>query len=235
MDDKNGLKKQIERLQMATLMSTLKDSVEDVVDNEGPDFIITYKGRKIGLEVISCHSLQIETRNKLSIQEIYVCLHSILRRYKQHVMRRGETSKIVSVSFKDRVFDIKHIKRLENDIFNEIDICRFSNDGAERVACKYVEYANEYQVALDGVEMVLCDAFWATIPVKNSNILYCIEKKEKKLSEYVAKKVNLDGIWLVISFIDDRGTDIRSVSQLTLKTKYDRVYLTSYSDVVRLK
>lgn len=82
----------------------------------------------------------------------------------------------------------------------------------------------------------MSDACWST-PVKWSNILYCINQKETKLSDYRARTANMNiaEYWLVIDFIHDRDTDIRCVQTLPFETKYDRIYLTKYNDIKRLK
>lgn len=236
MPNKEKQKKDIERSITSWLLTDLGISTTDVLDHESPDFIINYNGQRIGLEVETCHSLKIETEGKLCVAETNECLYKILKKYKKHIIARGEKSKVVDVSFNECIYNVHKLKSIEKVIFNEIDNFLEYKRGGEWIDCKYINSASEYHLDIDFVDVSMSDAYWGT-PAKESNILDCIKHKEGMLPIYKKNTKDLDvkEYWLVIDFIRDRDTDIRYIQMPTPDTQYDRVYLTKYGDITRIK
>lgn len=236
MPNKEKHKKDIERSIIFWLLTDLGISTMDVLDHESPDFIINYEGKRIGLEVETCHSLKIETEGKLCVAETNDCLYKILKKYKKHIIARGEKSKVVDVSFNECIYSVYKLKSIEKVIFNEIDNFLEYNRGGEWIDCKYVNDASEYHLDIDFVDVSMSDAYWGT-SAKESNILHCIKHKEDMLPIYKDRTKDMDvkEFWLVIDFIRDRDTDIRYIQMPIPDTKYDRVYLTKYGDIIRIK
>lgn len=236
MNDREKLKKDIELFQISWLLTYLSIDLDNVIKYEGPDFVINYKGRRVGLEVETCHSQKVETNSKLCEAETRQCLYKILNEYKTRISNWGEHSKSINVSFTEKIYGIRNLKKIKERIFKEIDsqlICGRSHEWKD---CEYVNNVTEYPLPFNFIEVTMSDACWST-PVKWSNILYCINQKETKLSDYRARTANMNiaEYWLVIDFIHDRDTDIRCVQTLPFETKYDRIYLTKYNDIKRLK
>ena len=230
------MKKEIERFQIRWLLNELELNENQVIDYESPDFIINYNGKRIGLEVETCHSLKIDTEGKLCVAETEDCLYKILKKYKKHIIARGEKSKVVNVSFNECIYNVHKLKSIEKVIFKEIDNILEYNRGGEWRECKYVSNASEYHLDIDFVDVSMSDTYWGT-PVKEGNILHCIKHKEDMLPIYKDNTKDLDvrEFWLVIDFIRDRDTGIRYIQMPTPNTQYDRVYLTKYGDITRIK
>ena len=110
MTTKEKQKKDIERVLISRLLTDLGINTTDVLDHESPDFIINYEGKRIGLEVETCHSLKIETEGKLCVAETNDCLYKILKKYKKHIIARGEKSKVVDVSFNECIYSVHKLK-----------------------------------------------------------------------------------------------------------------------------
>lgn len=236
MTNKEKQKKDIERVLISRLLTDLGINTTDVLDHESPDFIINYEGKRIGLEVETCHSLKIETNGKLCVAATNDCLYKILKEYKELIIARGEKSKGITVSFCDGIYMIPKINRHKEEIFKEIDNILEYNRGGEWKDCKYISNASEYHLDIDFVDVSMSDAYWGT-SAKESNILHCIKHKEDMLPIYKDRTKDMDvkEFWLVIDFIRDRDTDIRYIQMPIPDTKYDRVYLTKYGDITRIK
>lgn len=236
MHTNEKLKKDIELFQISWLLKELGVDEKEVICHESPDFIINYEGKRIGLEVETCHSLKIETEGKLCVAETNDCLYKILKKYKKHIIARGEKSKVVDVSFNECIYSVHKLKSIEKVIFNEIDNFLEYNRGGEWIDCKYVSDASEYHLDIDFVDVSMSDAYWGT-SAKESNILHCIKHKEDMLPIYKDRTKDMDvkEFWLVIDFIRDRDTDIRYIQMPIPNTQYDRVYLTKYGDITRIK
>ena len=203
---------------------------------ESPDIHFEYEGFRIGAEVISCHSLSIETNGEICVVETQNELQKILNQYKELLITRGESSKRVSVSFKNNIYQVTKLKDIKNDIFNEIDaLLEIHDDDFDDLReYKYVNYANSYDINIDFVDVGIIDSYWSS-PAKVENILKCINRKETKIFEYKKKNPQIKEYWLIVDFRQDRDVDIRHISIPNLQTEYKRVYLTKYNDLVQIK
>ena len=222
MFDKDVTKKDIEKFHMSWLFKELNINDEDVTNSESPDFIIKYDGRKIGIEVVSCHSLEIESNGKLSRQKTDDYLHDLLKEYE--------------LSFDERVYQVRRLKKVKDEIIDEINGRREYLKGREWNDCKYVHSVDEYKLTVDYLEVNRWEAFWG-IPAKPENILKCIEQKEKLLPKYYErnKDKGIDDYWLVIDFVYDGPSDVLNVVVPNVQTGFERVYLVKYGDIFRVK
>ena len=236
MNQKDKFQKEKERFLITWLLKKLEIRDEDVEYFEGPDFLINYQGKKIGLEFTECHSLAIETNNKKGVAKTQNALYYLLNTYKEIILKRGEKSKLIFVSFEDCIYDVLRINKIEKTIIDEIDAYREMKRTKEWRCFNYINDVNEYDLSIDFVEVSMSDAFWCT-PPKPENVLVRINDKNTKLPEYKIKNQGLDiqEYWLVVDFTQDRGTDIREFSMPNVDTEFKRVYLTNYNDVVQIK
>ena len=236
MSQKDILQKKTERFLISWLLEKLEIRDEEVEYFEGPDFIINYQGKKIGLEFTECHSLDIETNGKKNIAKTQDALYDLLNTYKDIISKRGEKSKAIFVTFEDCIYDVLRIKKIEKAIIDEIDAYREMKGTNEWRNFKYISDVNEYDLSFDLVEVSITDAFWYT-PAKPENIQVRINEKNIKLPKYKIKNqgLGIQEYWLVVDFSRDRGTDIRNFSMPNIETEYKRVYLTNYYDIVQIK
>ena len=236
MNQKDKFQKEKERFLITWLLKKLKIRDEDVSFSTWPDFIINYEGKKIGLEFTECHSLDIESNHKKGVAKTQDALHDLLNTYKEIILKRGEKSKLIFVTFEDCIYDVLRINKIANTIIDEIDAYREMKRTDGWRDFKYISDVNEYDLSSDLLEVDMSDAYWCE-PPKPDNVLVCINKKNVKLPEYKMKNQGLDiqEYWLVVDFTQDRGTDIREFSMPNVETEYKRVYLTNYNDVVQIK
>lgn len=228
--------KDAERFYISWLLRELNIKDEDVTDSDPPDFIVKYEGRKIGLEVVGCHSLEIESNGKLSRAKTDAYLHDLYKEYERDMKARGDLPCVISVSFDESIYQIRNLKKIRNEIIDEINSHRAYLKGGEWKDCKYVRSVDERKFSDDYTEVQRWETFWA-VPAKPENILKCIEKKEKKLPQYYksTKDENIDEFWLVINFVYDLASDISNVVVPNIQTGFERVYLVKYGDITRVK
>ena len=194
------------------------------------------EGKKIGLEFTECHSLDIETKGKKGVAKTQKALYDLLNTYKEIILKRGEKSKLIFVTFEDCIYDEPRVNKIEKTIIDEIDALREMKRTDGWRDFKYICDVNEHDLSSDLVEVSMSDAFWCK-PPKSENVLVRINDKNEKLPEYKIKNQGLDiqEYWLVVDFTRDRGTDIRNFSMPNIETEYKRVYLTNYYDIVQIK
>ena len=236
MDDKNSLKKERERFLISWLIKKLGLREEDVINHEGPDFIINYNGDRVGLEFTECQSLSIETNGRKCVIETNNTLYKLFKRYKERLIKCGERSKMISVSFYDCIYDVLKINKISDTIMNEIDARREMKHNGRWQDFKYVSDVYESDLPYDSIDIGMSDAFWYT-PAKPQNISKCITEKNIKLPKYKEenKNINIKEYWLAIDFTEDRGTKIQEFTMPNVETEFKRVYLTNYYDVVQIK
>lgn len=236
MSQKDILQKKKEKFLISWLLKKLEISDEDVKYFEGPDFIINYQGKKIGLEFTECHSLDIETNGKKGVAKTQNTLYNLLNTYKEIILKRGEKSKTIYVTFQDCIYDVLRINKIEKTIIDEIDAYREMQRTKNWRRFNYIDSVDEYGLTTDLLEVLMSDGY-VSQPAKPENVLVRINDKNEKLPEYKIKNQGLDiqEYWLVVDFSRDRGTDIRNFSMPNIETEYKRVYLTNYYDVVQIK
>ena len=236
MNQKDKFQKEKERFLITWLLKKLKIRDEDVSFSTWPDFIINYEGKKIGLEFTECHSLDIESNHKKGVAKTQNALYEVLNTYKDIILKRGEKSKIIFVTFEDCIYDVLRINKIEKTIIDEIDAYREMQRTKNWRRFNYIDSVDEHDLQSDLLEVSMSDGY-VSQPAKPENVLVRINDKNKKLPEYKMKNQGLDiqEYWLVVDFTQDRGTDIREFSMLNVETEYKRVYLTNYEDVVQIK
>ena len=236
MNQKDKFQKEKERFLITWLLKKLKIGDEDVSFSTWPDFIINYEGKKIGLEFTECHSLDIESNHKKGVAKTQNALYEVLNTYKDIILKRGEKSKIIFVTFEDCIYDVLRINKIEKTIIDEIDAYREMQRTKNWRRFIYIDSVDEHDLQSDLLEVSMSDGY-VSQPAKPENVLVRINDKNKKLPEYKMKNQGLDiqEYWLVVDFTQDRGTDIREFSMPNVETEYKRVYLTNYNDVVQIK
>lgn len=236
MFNKEVTPKDIERFHISWLLRELSIKDEDVTDSDPPDFIVKYDGRKIGLEVVGCHSLEIESNGRLNRQKTDDFLHDLLKEYEKDIRDQGESNCVISVSFDERIYQVRKLKKVKDEIIDEIKGRREYLKGREWNDCKYVHSVDEYKLTVDYLEVNRWEAFWA-IPANPENILKCIEQKERLLPQYYERNKDrgIDEFWLVIDFVYDDPSDISNVVVPNIQTGFERVYLVKYGDIRRVK
>lgn len=236
MSQKDILQKKTERFLITWLLEKLEIRDEDVNFSTWPDFTINYQGKKIGLEFTECHSLDIESNHKKNVAKTQDALYNLLNTYKEIILKRGEKSKTIYVTFQDCIYDVLRINKIEKTIIDEIDACREMQRTKKWRRLNYIECVDEYNLTSDRLEVLMSEGY-VSQPAKPENVLVRINDKNEKLPKYKIKNqgLGIQEYWLVVDFARDRGTDIRNFSMPNIETEYKRVYLTNYYDVVQIK
>ena len=99
-----------DNVEISALMPILKELNIDersviYKDQEMPDIIIPdYQGKKIGVEVIGCHPLTIETKGKLNLRQRENYLWGLVLKYKKQLYEQGDRHNSVGVHFKNEAY-----------------------------------------------------------------------------------------------------------------------------------
>lgn len=231
-------KKDAEFFNLTFLLNALNINTKNVIKSESPDFRFEFEDKLIGLELVGCHSLDIESNGKLGIAKTNKAIYDILNDYKKKQTQKGNY-KIITVSFRDDIYYHAKLKSKSKEIIEEIeyDIECSQDSNIERRDYKYIKMAdaNTYP-NLTFCDFVITDAYWGRSIIKE-HIIKRITEKENKLATYKTKANNKDieEYWLAIDFSQDRDIVFTNINQpLRIRTEYDRVYLIKQGDVKRI-
>lgn len=228
-------KHNVELLAIAPLHSDL--SFENVKLFDGPDVIVCYGGKIIGIEVIGCYSESILSNDKINYNRNEKIVFRAIKEYNQTLKLKGSHTSFVSVCWNEMA--VRNIpkksdhKQINQQIAGEIDAYLQCGDDAE---CYYINSAELLDYGIEDCCMSSA-AYWEE-PIKEECILHCVQKKEAKLPIYQQKKENEDikEYWLVIHFMHDISKNINTfVLSNPITTHYSRIYLTQYDDIKRIK
>lgn len=228
-------KHNVELLAIAPLHSEL--SFDNVKPFDGPDVVVSYGGKIIGIEVVGCHSESVLSKDKINYSRNEKIVSCALKEYNQTLKLKGSCTSFVSVCWNEMA--VRNIpqksdrKQISRQIAEEIDAYLQCGDDAE---CNYINSAELLDYGIEDVYMSSA-AYWEE-PIKEECILHCVHKKEAKLPIYQQKKENQDitGYWLVIHFMHDISKNINTFALSTpIATQYSRIYLTQYGDIKRIK
>ena len=79
----------------------------------------------MGLEVETCHSQKVETNSKLCEAETRQCLYKILNEYKTRISNWGEHSKSINVSFTEKIYGIRNLKKSKKEYSKRLIVSSF--------------------------------------------------------------------------------------------------------------
>jgi len=210
---------------------------DNVISSDCPDIIIKYKdNRKIGIEVIACVPLAIQSNGNINSIENENRLYNIVNDYQERI-KRSSSNKILSVMF---VIDVlrsiskEELRGIDKIVIEEID----AKLRGERRKYNYIECAELLDVNCnEKMSSINIDACFVE-PIDEDCVRYCIDKKEIKLRQYKddPKNADINEYWLVIHFMYARKWRIDKLEMKEpVTTGYSRVYLTQYSEINRVK
>ena len=222
---------QKDNLELAAVMPIINDlniPLNTVIyrEQEEPDIIIQ-DGKKIGIEVITCHPSNIDTEDKFNYLKREKHLAKLVKQYKRQLYNSGDKYNLICVHFKwEAYWDWDN----DDKILEEIDDCV---NARLRKHLKYIYSASRKDVKVDNDNLIIISESNFGVGAQANWIVKCVEKKDKALKRYksLVKNEDIDEYWLVVDFVYAQGVDLNRTDQFEIKTDYDRLYLVQYSDV----
>lgn len=201
-------------------------------NQDKPDNIITkYEGKRIGVEVVTCHPSYIDSGGKRNYLQRYSYLSDLVKQYKKRLYQNGDRKNLICVSFKWKAYwDWDN----DNIILEEIDDCI---NGRLRKYWRYIDNAKKKDVDFENDNEICITESHIGNGAQLRWITHCVVEKEQKLQGYkeLEKNKNIDEYWLIVDFVYAQNVDLNKTDQFEIDTEYDRLYLVQYGDVKRLK
>ena len=230
-----------ERREIQPLLEYLQISAECIVDDEKPDFNLTYKGIKVGLEHVSiCPSRKYNDINSsLSIINRQK-RKAAVKAYEKILASRNENI-LMDVTFKNNAFwnKEKQYKFIEH-VINEIEKLRNSDQNGfqngnvisyiEQINTEYVE---SVQLILDNLQnpKVLAPSIQYVNKITQEDFDSCISGKYEKLTQYKQLEENaaIQEYWLVVTInINEPYEFWNAPYEVSEANGYNRIFLIQY-------
>lgn len=208
-----------ERFALHILTDELRIPRDNICDDESPDFLFEYEGKKIGAEVVEYH------RNP-KITEARKAYQKAIDKYKRKL------GKLTSVTVFAEDIAAFNGKNSEEQLLKDIDN-RLKDQSYES---QFLQDADEWNIDSESELPVSVCTIGVCDLVKVDVLEKTIRNKERKLTDYKNLHKDIDEFWLIV-YVDYYENDyIEKMEKPIIDTSYNRIYLTHLVDgVLRIK
>lgn len=211
--------KEEERFALQILTNELRIPCESLIESEGPDFMFSYEGKRIGAEVVEYHRNPKETEARKAYQKS-------IDKYK------GKKGKLTSVVVFDEDVTTFNGKKSGTQLLNEID--SFLQD--RNYDGQYLQGADEWELESEMELPVSVCSVGESQHVKSDILEKIIRDKEKKLIAYKNSHKEIDEFWLIVYVNMYEYDYFENMDSPMISSSYDKIYLTHMEDkVLRIK
>jgi len=224
-----------------------------ITPTEEPDFLLEIGGKNVGIEVTECHP-EVTTgkgaKNVLAAKQrtIEIC------KYIEKV--QDAQGKVVNYRIGFNfvlLFDLQkpklkriEMKKIQNEVLSEMQQ-RINNgdyiNSVDDYQKLHIEWAKDYHYIRD-VEVgepleksiVTCSyPARGAISIEHDIVLSAIAQKEVKLSSYRNNNPQTNEFWLCLNIPMGVDRTLDGLQELKVESLYDRVYMTSTHECIRIK
>lgn len=220
---------------IAPILKAVNIEKEDCEYVDVPDAIATLAdGRRVGIEVISCHSASMLNKNKKDKNKHY-CSRKAVWKFISRAIHEYKVARNINFSttlISSRLNTVRAKKRIYNEIKHDVwqDIDNYINK--TRAESKYIASVTALNDIYAGGVGFSCPVN----PIPFQSILYCINKKEGRLAHYKqARGSSIDEYWLVIDITEDHEYSLLDVETEPFQSGYARVYISDCTHQIRIK
>lgn len=208
-----------ERFALHILTDELRIPRDNICDDESPDFLFEYEGKKIGAEVVEYH------RNP-KITEARKAYQKAIDKYKRKL------GKLTSVTVFAEDIAAFNGKNNEEQLLKDID--NLLKD--QSYESQFLQDADEWNIDSESELPVSVCTIGVCDLVKVDVLEKTIRNKERKLTDYKNLHKDIDEFWLIV-YVDYYENDyIEKMEKPIIDTSYNRIYLTHLVDgVLRIK
>lgn len=236
------LQKQEEEYAISPILAFERDGIENVNhigERHEPDFLLEYKGKSVGLEVVTLHPYQNNDYNTPKQVENFIS--GYIHKYLQD--RGYEGFSCINIALGSKLlFSSGKLKNntevttaIENAINGNVNPDFFVEFRFVDLS-KGVEMEKEYIQKLTDLEALsgqkspvisFCNPGGIQIPINEEDINKALSLKEKKYNRYTSYEgQQFDEVWLCMALPDEEyGFTIKGAPVPTINSKFDRIYL----------
>jgi len=208
-----------ERFALYILTDELRIPRDNICDDESPDFLFEYEGKKIGAEIVEYHK-------NPKITEARKAYQKAIDKYK------GKLGKLTSVTVFAEDIAAFNGKNSEEQLLKDID--NLLKD--QSYESQFLQDADEWNIDSESELPVSACTIGVCDLVKVDVLEKTIRNKERKLTDYKNLHKDIDEYWLIV-YVDYYENDyIEKMEKPIIDTSYNRIYLTHLVDgMLRIK
>lgn len=228
-------------------------SVKMIIPTEKPDFLFKHENMTIGLEVTECHPENAKGKGTKNLLVVWKRSYEICKFIEETQDALGEKVNYWLGFNLALLFELQKTKlkrpekeRIQNEILTEMrtrikngDYIAIGNDNQKLQK----EWRKTYYYIRDIVvdEPLEKSIVTYSYPLINANtiehdtVLNAITQKESKLLSYRKNYPTINEFWLCINIPMETGCILDGLQKLKVDSMYDRVYLTSTHECIRIK
>ena len=240
-------KKNTERSYIQPLFDYLKINEDSIIETESPDFIISYNGQKVGIELVTiCPSCKFDSKGR-SLSVISKQKRMYALKYYEKILADRNENILIDVQFKRVAFwntERKHI--FVKQVVDEIEYLRnvykdsfFAGEVISSEQDENIKFVESIQVVLDNTPEphVISPSLEYLNKITQDDFDQCIRGKLEKLFRYKLLKENesVQEYWLVIAIHYNEPYEFWTVPyELPQNNGYKRIYLIQYDGIKEL-
>lgn len=223
-----------------------------ITDSESPDFLFKFGDKTVGIEVIECHpevTKGKDAKNPMAAEKI---TREICKFIEESQDAKGEVVNYrigfnFSLLFALQKGNLKRLEkeRIQKEVYHEMQK-RMDNGDYLVIGDDYQklhkEWAKPYHYIRDIVidkpleRSIVTYSYPArgAITIEHEFVLKAIAEKEAKIASYQKEHPDIKEFWLCVHIPMGTYRTLYGFEGITIKTLYDRVYLTDHT-CVRIK
>lgn len=225
-----------------------------LLKSESPDFLLNFKGKEVGIEVTECHPEITKGKNaknkRAAVQRTCEICKFIAERQDSFgqvfnyrigfnlvllfELQKPNLKKFEIEFIRNKIIEELHARVKNGDYLkSDDDLQRLHGEWAK----KEYYYTRDLEID-DPLEKSIVSFSYparSVFPIEYDVVIDAISKKEDKIGLYRKNNPNIKEFWLCVSIPRGVGRTTEGIQKLKIETQYDRVYLISNLECVKIK
>ena len=225
-----------------------------LLKSESPDFLLNFKGKEVGIEVTECHPEITKGKNaknkRAAVQRTCEICKFIAERQDSFgqvfnyrigfnlvllfELQKPNLKKFEIEFIRNKIIEELHARVKNGDYLkSDDDLQRLHGEWAK----KEYYYTSDLEID-DPLEKSIVSFSYparSVFPIEYDVVIDAISKKEDKIGLYRKNNPNIKEFWLCVSIPRGVGRTTEGIQKLKIETQYDRVYLISNLECVKIK
>lgn len=225
-----------------------------LLKSESPDFLLNLKGKEVGIEVTECHPEITKGKNaknkRAAVQRTCEICKSISERQDSigqvvnyrigfnlvllFELQKPNLKNSEKEFITDKIIEELHARVKNGDYLkSDDDLQRLHGEWAK----KEYYYTRDLEIDDPLEKSIVSFSYPARplFPIEYDVVIEAISKKEDKIGLYRKKNPYIKEFWLCVSIPRGVGRTTEGIQKLKIETQFDRVYLISNLECVKIK
>ena len=225
-----------------------------LLKSESPDFLLNFKGKEVGIEVTECHPEITKGKNaknkRAAVQRTCEICKFIAERQDSFgqvfnyrigfnlvllfELQKPNLKKFEIEFIRNKIIEELHARVKNGDYLkSDDDLQRLHGEWAK----KEYYYTRDLEIDDPLEKSIVSFSYPArpVFPIEYDVVIEALSKKEDKIGLYRKNNPYIKEFWLCVSIPRGVGRTTEGIQKLKIETQFDRVYLISNLECVKIK